>query len=215
MTPTDPPPETAVVLAGGSGRRLSYQDKPELMVDGRRLIDTVLAACTSARVVVVSPPRAGLGAATVVREHPAGGGPAAALATGIRALLDPPSDPPGNRFTAVLAADLPGITAALLIRLAELLRQNPAAAGALALDPAGRRQLLLGVWRLGPLAAAIHRRPDWSGVALSELLDPLPVVEFPAGSREVGDIDTPADLADWRAAEPPGWPARNPPAGPL
>lgn len=213
MTTTGPAPEAAIVLAGGSGRRLGGQDKPELLVDGQRLIDTVLAACGNARIVVVSPPRAGLGAAVVVRERPAGGGPAAALATGIQALLDAPADPPGDRLTAVLAADLPGITAPLLSRLGELLRQSPAAAGALALDPAGRRQLLVGVWRLGPLAAATRRRRSWSGVALSELFDDLPVVELPAGSREVTDIDTAVELADWHAAGPPTWPAGNPPGG--
>lgn len=190
------------MLAGGSGRRLAGSGKPELLVDGRRLIDTVLAACGSALVVVVSPPRAGLGDAVTVREDPPGGGPAAALATGIRALLEISADQPADRFTAVLAADLPGISASLLHRLGALLQQTPLAAGALALDPTGRRQLLVGVWRLEPLAAAARRRPDWSGLALSWLLADLEVVELPAGWPEVGDVDTADDLARWRAAGP-------------
>ena len=75
-----------------------------------------------------------------------------------------------HHIVAVLAADLPGITPRLLGRLTALLVATPTAAGAVASDPRGYRQTLLGVWRLGPLAAAVGIRADWSGVALSELL---------------------------------------------
>ena len=73
-------PFDAVVLAGGSARRLGGVDKPALQVGGASLLERVLAAVPSAgRVVVVGPPRALPPEVVQVREQPPGGGPGAAL----------------------------------------------------------------------------------------------------------------------------------------
>ena len=53
------PPCTAVVLAGGKAARLGGQAKPQLLVGGRPMLATVLAAVADAdRRVVVGPPQA-------------------------------------------------------------------------------------------------------------------------------------------------------------
>src|SRR3954451_21606618 len=90
-------PYDAVVLAGGSGRRLGGVDKPALRVGSTSLLDRVLGAVPDASsVVVVGPSRATSRPVTWVREDPPGGGPVAALAAGLPLMTAP--------FVAVLAA---------------------------------------------------------------------------------------------------------------
>ncbi|MCW2606336.1 MAG: molybdopterin-guanine dinucleotide biosynthesis protein, partial [Frankiales bacterium] len=65
----------AVVLAGGSGRRLGGVDKPGLLVDGTSLLDRVLGAVARAgTVVVVGPERPAARPVVWAREDPPGGG---------------------------------------------------------------------------------------------------------------------------------------------
>ena len=66
------------------------------------------------------------------------------------------------------------------------------------LDPAGRRQQLIGVWRHAALAAALARRESWHNVSVRELLSDLPVIEIPGASGETDDIDTPDRSAQWQ-----------------
>jgi molybdopterin-guanine dinucleotide biosynthesis protein A len=111
---------------------------------------------------------------------------------------------PDGAPIAVLAADLPGIDAAAVNRLSTALNA-PASGdtelrgGAVLLDPNGRRQYLIGVWRRGALRDAIGRRPSWRDAALRDLLAPIGVVEVPGSDREAADIDTPTDLGRWQA----------------
>ncbi|MGW4163354.1 DUF6457 domain-containing protein [Streptomyces sp. NPDC004788] len=77
----------ALVLAGGSARRLGGADKPGVRVGGRPLLDRVLAGCRDARrTVVVASPRATARPVEWTRENPPGGGPVAALDAGLRHL---------------------------------------------------------------------------------------------------------------------------------
>ncbi|MGW5420618.1 DUF6457 domain-containing protein [Streptomyces sp. NPDC003943] len=77
----------AIVLAGGSARRLGGADKPGVRVGGRALLDRVLAGCRDAgRTVVVAAPRATARPVEWTREDPPGGGPVAALDAGLRRL---------------------------------------------------------------------------------------------------------------------------------
>ncbi|MFJ9826841.1 DUF6457 domain-containing protein [Streptomyces sp. NPDC101160] len=77
----------AIVLAGGSARRLGGADKPGVRVGGRPLLDRVLAGCRDARrTVVVAAPRATARPVEWTREDPPGGGPVAALDAGLRHL---------------------------------------------------------------------------------------------------------------------------------
>jgi molybdopterin-guanine dinucleotide biosynthesis protein A len=77
----------AVVLAGGTGRRLGGIDKAEIEVGGRSLLEHVLSAVPAeVSVVVVGPQRATSRRVSWCREEPAGGGPLAAVAAGVRQL---------------------------------------------------------------------------------------------------------------------------------
>ena len=122
------------------------------------------------------------------REDPPGGGPVAGLAAGL-ALVD-------NDFVAVLAVDQPGVTASTIDRL----RAAADGGGAVLVDADGRRQWLIGVWRVAALRAALPARPD--GASLRSVLTPLAPAEVAALPGEALDVDTPEDLEGW-AARPP------------
>jgi molybdopterin-guanine dinucleotide biosynthesis protein A len=181
------PPYTAVVLAGGRAARLGGQAKPQLMVGGRSMLATVLAAVADAADrVVVGPDQPVPPDVLLVRERPPGGGPVAALRAGL-AEVD-------TDVVAVLAGDLPFLTAGLIADLRERLRRD----GVLVLDESGREQLLLGVWRTAPLRGAIGAVGQ--PTSMRKVLAPLSAdrwrPEVPAGTPPPWlDCDTPADLA--------------------
>ena len=216
--------DAAVVLAGGAGRRLGGVDKPALLHGGRSLVELALDAVGDAVVVVVGPHRVLPDSVCQVQEDPPGAGPAAAVAAGLRALGSHPiarHDAAADATVAVLAADLPGIGVETVQRLtAELGRggptdpgAGPGRVGAVLLDAQGRRQYLLGVFRLGPLLAAAEGTV-WAGRPLRALLDPLIDVEIPALGSEAADVDTPEDYRRWRLSSPPPIPPSIPPDRP-
>lgn len=183
----------ALILAGGAATRLGGADKPALEVGGRSLLDRVLDACAGcAQVVVVGPERATSREVLTVREDPPGGGPVAALAAGLPSVRDD--------LVALLAADLPFVTAGVLTLLQARLDAAPGHDGAVLVDPGGRDQLLLGVWRTSALRAVVSGLPDPYGQPLGRLLRPLSVVHVPASllpeadARAWRDCDTPEDL---------------------
>ena len=188
------PPYTAVVLAGGSARRLGGLAKPQLEVGGRTLLGAVLGAVAGAgRRVVVGPPQEAPGDVVFVREDPPGGGPVAAVRAGLAAVE--------TEVVALLAGDLPFLTAELVDQLRRLLDGD----GVLVVDDTGRDQLLLGVWRTAALAGAV--RDPAGPAALHRALAGLTVrrlhPDVPAGRPAPWlDCDTPADLA--RAREVAG-----------
>jgi molybdopterin-guanine dinucleotide biosynthesis protein A len=181
----------AVVLAGGAARRLGGVDKPLLTVEGTALLVRVLAAVPEARpAIVVGPPmlRAVLpGDIDLVQEEPPGGGPVAAIRAGLGLV------PPAVLEVAVLAGDLPFVTAAVVSRLRRALSHCDVA---LLTDSGGRRQYLLGVWRTHALRAALsHIR----GAAVRDLMTAVRVAEVAPGPGQPWfDCDTPEDLATAR-----------------
>jgi molybdopterin-guanine dinucleotide biosynthesis protein A len=194
----------AIVLAGGSSRRMGGIDKTALVVDGLPLLDRVLAALAEASAIVVvgpaRPVRPVPGGSPVVwaREDPPGGGPVAALAVALPLVRAP--------FVALLAADLPFLTSAVVARLraaAQAARtgDGTAADGALLVDPGGRDQLLAGVWRTSALRAAMPVEPG--GVAVRAVLGRLRACRLLADARTCADCDTPADLTRLRASAHP------------
>ncbi|MDP9497847.1 MAG: molybdenum cofactor guanylyltransferase [Actinomycetota bacterium] len=180
------PPFAAVVLAGGSGRRLGGVDKPALRVGERTLLEAVLLACARAEaVVVVGPPRDLPAGIVQVREEPPGGGPVPALRTSLPRVTAP--------YVAVLAADLPLLDAATVDRLRGAAQGRD---GALLLDDQGCEQWLCGVWRTDALRGALDALTT---TRLRDALRGLDAVRLTTPGQPWFDCDTEADLAVARA----------------
>ncbi|MEU6132680.1 molybdenum cofactor guanylyltransferase [Saccharopolyspora sp. NPDC047091] len=172
----------AVVLAGGSSRRLGV-DKLALSTGGRTLLEhTALAVRDADPLVVVGPRRPVSPPVRWAREDPPGSGPLAGLHAGL-------GEVPFERgLVAVLAADHPGLTAETVARL----RAAAGERGAVLVDADGALQWLLGVWPVAVLRAAMPEQVrDRPVRALFAALDPAHV---PAVGAEAADVDTPQDL---------------------
>jgi molybdopterin-guanine dinucleotide biosynthesis protein A len=172
-----------VVLAGGGARRLGGRDKPGLLIGGRPIIESVIAAAAgAARVIVAGPRRDGLGGVVFVSEEPPGAGPVPALRRGLAEVTAP--------RVAVLAADLPFLRAAHVRALL-----GAGGNGAVLVDDGGREQWLAGCWRTSALRTALDA---YQGASLGGLFRPLePVLLELAATGEPPpwlDCDTPGDV---------------------
>ncbi|HEV2779345.1 MAG TPA: molybdenum cofactor guanylyltransferase [Actinophytocola sp.] len=174
----------AVILAGGRAARLSGVDKVQLEVAGKTLLRRAIEAVAGAEPIVVVGPRRAVPGVVWTREDPPGSGPVAGLAAGLDAL------PGGVTEVAVLAGDLLGVRASTVDRLRAAV--DAESAGAVLVDAGGVPQWLIGVWRAGPLRAALPAEP--AGRSLRAVLGALPFVEVPAEPGEAADVDTPDDL---------------------
>ena len=174
---------SGIVLAGGSARRLSGVDKPALRVGGisllRRAVDALGAA---ASVVVVGPEREGYPDVVWTREAEPGAGPVAALAAGLDVLGTDVG------VVVVLAGDLIGVSRSTVDRLAASVSGD----GAVLVDAEGKRQWLLGAWRVEALRSALP--VETSGASLRRTLSGLSITEVAERPGESADIDTPEDL---------------------
>ena len=179
----------AVILMGGRATRLGGAAKGDLRVEGRTLLERVVAAAEVARdrVVVgeagesVLPPEV-----RVVREEPPFGGPAAAVAAGVHELADDAD------AVLLLAGDQPFVAAAVPLLLAALAGRRgsrrrprrgcrgPAAAPDLRHPPTGARRAIDAV---GPL----------DGVSMRRLLEPLRMADVVVPPAATMDVDTWAD----------------------
>ncbi|MEU4432441.1 NTP transferase domain-containing protein [Nocardia rhamnosiphila] len=189
--PNSPLAPDVIVLAGGRASRMGGVDKPGLMVGGRSMLQTALAAVASlGRTVVVGPPRPELAAHIVqTREPEPGSGPVAAVAAGLAAL----GAEPAPRIV-VLAADLPFLTDAAI---GELVRQSADFDAVFAADPSGRPQYLIGVWRTEPLATRLAELDSVLNQPMKALVPRRTnIVELPG----VDDCDTPGEIAAARSA---------------
>jgi molybdopterin-guanine dinucleotide biosynthesis protein A len=186
----------ALILAGVGAVRLGGVDKPALLVGTRTLLQRVLDAVEDARrVVIVGPPRPGLGrtadrALMWRQEQPPGGGPVAALAAGLSAT--------DADVVLLLAADLPWIGAAVP-ELVSALATAPTVAAAVLTDAGGRRNHLAAAWRRHALTGALARIGSPAGAPARALYADVAVVEVddPGGAAE--DCDTWPDVARARA----------------
>jgi len=193
-----PGPVVAVVLAGGTSRRFGRDKLAEPLADeAPTLLDAALAALPAAfEVVVVGPERRTARPVRFVRENPAGGGPAAALVTGLRAALAE-----DVAAVVVLPADAPLAGRAAVELLARLGAGNDPGA-VVATDEAGREQPLQ--LALSPAAArrlVAAATDGGQGASARGLLRGLRPAPEPValGPDVLFDIDTPAQLAVWRA----------------
>lgn len=218
----------AVILAGGRAERLDGASKPDLVVGGRSLLATAIAAARAAaceRIVVVGPPELEAPGCLVVREDPPFGGPVAALAAGLDA-LGPPGGrgapggllaPPGGRVAPegrvsrphedvlVLACDMPDAEAAVARLVAGRATARPAD-GVCLVDASGRTQWLAAVYSRAALERAFEalRGADGDpavvhGAAMRRLAASLDLAVV-ADDGTTHDIDTWHDLAEARAA---------------
>ncbi len=182
----------AIVLAGGTAARMGGIDKAAIELHGVTLLERALAATmTALEVVVVGEQVPTSRPVTWTREDPPGGGPAAGLLAGLDRFLVPPD------LVAVLAVDMPRVTATTVARLAWAVEADPAVDGAVLVDADGRRQTLAAVYRRSSLLDA---RPatseDERGLPVRRLVGALRLVEVPAVSDEARDVDTWEALRD-------------------
>lgn len=179
----------AVVLAGGSGRRLGGVDKARVEVGGEALLARVLAAVASAdRRICVGPARDAPPTVMWCREQPPGGGPVAALAAAMPHVR--------AEVVAVFAVDLPFLDADTVESLLAAAVDHD---GAVAVDRLGRVQPLLAVYRRTALDLALAAVGVPIGARMRDTIAPLRLAEVPAGRATI-DCDTPEDLAAARAA---------------
>jgi molybdopterin-guanine dinucleotide biosynthesis protein A len=219
----------AVILAGGRATRLGGVSKPDLMVGGRRLLNSAIAAARAAgceRIVVVGPPELEAHGCLHAQEDPPFGGPVAALAAGLDALDGPGGRAapegrasPGGRGAPegrvsrpdilALACDMPDADAAVA-RLVVTRRAHPDADGVALVDASGRTQWLAAVYSRAVLDRALEAMaaPDGDrirlqGAAMRRLVAPVDLVTVADGGS-THDIDTWGDLG--RATGPEGTP---------
>lgn len=179
---------------GGRAERLGGAAKGDLRVDGRTLLERVVDAAHVARDrVVVGESGASVlpSDVRVVREEPPFGGPAAAVAAGIRAL-----EADGDAVL-LLAGDQPFVADAIAPLLAALPDERGGGSdGARAVDADGRPQHLTCVVRRVPLEAAIAALAaagSLHGVSMRRLLEPLQLVDVRVPPSATIDVDTWAD----------------------
>ena len=216
------PPEVlafdAVVLAGGRARRLGTS-KPQLVVDGARLLDHVLAATRDARAtVVVGPTDLASPAYVLTREDPPFGGPVAGTAAGLAALPDGAAP-----WVLLLACDVPRAAEAVPLLVASVAGAPRTGTSGDVVDgvhlaAGGKAQWLVGLYRREALDAAVARvardisagdpsggtRTGPAGGPPPSGLHGAPVRRLVSGLRllEVEDVDgLSTDVDTWQDAE--------------
>ncbi|MGV8965032.1 MAG: molybdenum cofactor guanylyltransferase [Cellulomonas sp.] len=190
-------PRVGVVIpAGGTAARLGGTDKTGLDVGGRPILARLVADLDPLPVVIVGPappgPSGPRDRVRWCREDPAGGGPAAALAAGLRLL-------PDADLVVAVAGDQP-FAASAVPRLIEALVADTTADAAVGIDETGRDQPLLAAYRAGVLRARLAGPVD--GLSMRRVTAGLTVVRVPLSAPESIDVDGPADLATARRLAP-------------
>jgi molybdopterin-guanine dinucleotide biosynthesis protein A len=215
----------AIVLAGGRSSRLSGVPKSQLLWHGVTLVQNTVDAALDAGarlVVVVGPdapgsfvpkpdarrPDAQRPYARVLsaREDPPFGGPAAAVAAGLRALEAQQSQrahAPAADAVLVLACDMPEIAGAVaaLVGALPLLHGD----GAVMLDPSGMRQPLAAVYSRRALADAadgLRASGTLDGASMRSLISSLELLELRDEAGSTRDVDTWPDAAAFGIAHP-------------
>ncbi|SEB88571.1 Molybdopterin-guanine dinucleotide biosynthesis protein A [Paramicrobacterium humi] len=208
----------AIVLGGGRASRLGGADKASVEVDGRMLLDHVLAAVADCSPVVVAGPahlaRPGV---TVVREDPPYGGPVAGLAAALGALganfcRTPRHAARGALDTArrddlqknaaaeetwLLACDLP--RAADIVALLRPVPIPDEADAVILADADGRPQWLAGRYRTAALRTALAALPTPHDASMRRLVGGIRTVLVPDAHGAAVDLDTWAAIDHYRS----------------
>ena len=174
----------AIVLAGGTARRLGGAPKHAIVVDGQSLLARTLAAVAEAASVVVvgdADLKELVGDSTVVREDPPLAGPAAGIGAALPHVT--------AARVIVLACDHPYVADAI-----EPLLEARGPDGAIAIDADGRRQNLTFVVRTEALRAAVESQPSLIDLAVHRLIESLDLAEVDVPARALRDVDAWEDL---------------------
>jgi molybdopterin-guanine dinucleotide biosynthesis protein A len=178
----------AIVLSGGTSRRLDGVDKADLDIGGATLLERAVASVASAdRSIVVADPRPLKRSVTWTRESPPGGGPVAATAAGVAKVR--------ASVVVVIACDMPMVTAGTIQRLRSALdTSGPEADAAMLVDENGRRQLLAAAYHRDALGAALGALGDPRNQSMRALVAPMRVVEVASLGAEALDCDNWEDV---------------------
>jgi molybdopterin-guanine dinucleotide biosynthesis protein A len=189
----------AIVLCGGTSRRLSGRDKTRELLAGTTVLDHLLDALPNGwAVICVGEERPTTRSVTWCRESPPGGGPVAGIAAGLGHLEA--VDCPGNlrrgenfhaELCVVIGGDMP-FAATAVPTLVQSLNAQPELDAVLAADPNGRTQPLLAAYRTVPLRDALPREP--SGARLMAVIDALLTGTVACDAEVTLDVDTPEAL---------------------
>lgn len=185
----------AIILTGGQGERLGGADKATLRIDGDHLVSRSLTAVTDAGVshyVIVGDPSDSFDAPTV-REEPAFGGPAAAVAAGLQYLS---SHDGAGELVLVLAVDLvnPQSVVATLTAALPLSHDYD---GIILRAPDGYLQWLAALYRREYLDAAVAGLKTPSGTSMRRLISGADLLVIDAPQDTIADIDTWDDFAKY------------------
>lgn len=179
----------AIVLAGGRARRLDGADKPQIVVDGRALVDHVFDAVAGCHpVIAVGPPSLAREGVIVVREQPPFAGPAAATVAALPLLGD-------TAETWLLACDLP--LAPTLVAVLGTVPIPDDVDGVVAVDDSGRMQWLAGRYRTRALRDAAMALDPVEGASMRSLLGGARVHTVDAGGAAL-DLDTWDAIEDYQ-----------------
>ncbi len=180
----------AIVLAGGSSRRMGGEDKLALTLADQTLLDLAIDAVAGAdQVIAVGPQRHTNREVRWARENPPGGGPVAAISAGLSAANVLRSD---AVFVAVLAGDMP-LAASGVDGLLVVIKESDADV-AIAVGEDGRDQPLLAIWRRRSLSSVLARYDSTHGLSARSLLEDVNVARVPVPPDAILDCDEPQDL---------------------
>ncbi len=184
---TTPTAWTAVILAGGHGRRLGNVEKASVRIGGQTLLERILQDLPDeVPVVVVGPTIPTSRPVRFVLEEPRFGGPVAGLATALPEIRTP--------LLALLATDMPRAARLLGTLRSALLDDDEVL---MPVDAQGVRQQLCSIVRRDALALALAHFPSHDGIAMRALMARLKVRELALTTEQatmLQDIDTPEDL---------------------
>lgn len=189
---------SAVILTGGTARRLGGIDKATMDLGGITPLQHLLNGLPAeVPVIVVGDPAPLDHHVVFLREDPPGGGPAAGIAAALPAVQ--------TDAVAIIAVDMPWAVPIVLSAVQEL-SGDSAAEAVIPVGPDGRRQPLCSVWRTGALRRAVTLLGSMDGRRVRDLLGRVHVRDLEVTTPEdLTDIDTPDDLARARrrAHQPP------------
>lgn len=180
----------AIIVAGGAGRRMGGVSKADLVVDGSRLLDTVVGAVSDARQTVVVGDASVPDGVVLTREDPPGTGPAAGLGAGLAAIECP------SPWTMVLCVDLPD-AARVAARLLDAARAAEDRFDGAVIVAEDRTQWLMGCYRTSALRGAAERFGPLEHAPLRRVFSPLLLQPVAPGDARPIDLDSPTDLDAW------------------